>query len=257
MENSDLTKKAYSQYYKNLHSPIGGDERFLWVNNILLKDIKSKTILDIGCGEGSLLKMLQDKNNKVFGIEASETGQLACREKGIDCISLDISREKFPYPDNSFDIVLCLEVMEHLENPYHCLGEIKRVLKEEGLFITSIPNPKMLHPYIYPGLFTVNNFERFLELNSFEIIKIIGWGQIAMLNKTSKWLKLKNNVLAKNLTGFVHYLSRKRNTFLRNHLKTPLSYAHTINFVCINYKNKKTLLEKIAEQTTPKTKFAI
>ncbi|MEW6170262.1 MAG: class I SAM-dependent methyltransferase [Candidatus Omnitrophota bacterium] len=251
MENSNLTKKIYSQYYKNLHSPIGGDERFLWINNVLLKNIEDKCILDVGSGEGSLLKMLQDKNNKVFGIEASETGQLACREKGVACSSIDISREKFPYPDSNFDIVLCLEVMEHLENPYHCLCEINRVLKDKGLFITSIPNPKMLHPYIYPGLFTVNNFKNFLELNSFKITKITGWGQIAMFNKASRWLKSKNNTWAKSFAGFIHYLSRKRNAFLRNHLKTPLGYSHAINFVCINYKTNKTILEKLAEETIP------
>lgn len=180
------TKKAYADYYKGLETPIGGYDRFLWVDSTLLSNQFGKTILDVGCGEGTLLSMLKAKQNKVFGIDASEAGRTASQKKDIDCRVVDISTEKFPYNDDIFDIVLCLETLEHIENPHNCIWEIKRVLKEKGLFIVSIPNSKILHPYVYPGLFELKNFKTFLQLNSFEIQKIIGWGQAAMLNKAAR-----------------------------------------------------------------------
>jgi SAM-dependent methyltransferase len=242
-------KEAYDKYYQGLEAPIGGIERYVWINSRLLDATTHKTILDVGCGEGSLLKMLKDKGNDVFGIDASKEGFLACQKKEIDCKLLDASVERFPYNDDKFDIVLCLETIEHLENPYHCICEIKRVLKEKGTLIISIPNFKMLHPYIYPGLFKFKHFRDFLELNSFEIIQVKGWGQVAMLNRSSRWLKSKDNAFTQFLSKLIFYLSRKRNALMRNHLGTPLTYSHAWNFVCLNNKSDKNLLELVADKT--------
>ncbi|MFH0771602.1 MAG: class I SAM-dependent methyltransferase [Candidatus Omnitrophota bacterium] len=245
------TKQAYSDYYKDLDTAIGGDERFAWVNDVLLKTLTGKAVLDVGCGEGSLLKMLKDKDNNVFGIDASETGRLSCLKKGVDCAVIDISAERFPCDNDSFDLVLCLETIEHIENPHHCVWEIKRVLKEGGVFIVSIPNQKILHPYIYPGLFDLKNFKKFLELNSFEIKEIKGWGQAGMLNKTARWLKSKNSALAGSIAAGIHFLSRKRNLLMRKHIGCPLNCSYSVNFICLNRKKDKTLLEEIALQTRP------
>lgn len=231
----DMAKKAYNGYYKSLDTAIGGDERFCWVSEVLLKDVSGKRILDVGCGEGSLLRMLGDKGNTVSGIDASESGRISCEEKGIDCAVIDISSEKFPSSDDSFDIILCLETLEHLENPHHCIWEIKRVLKEGGLFIVGIPNPAILHPYIYPGLFELENFKEFLRLNSFEIVKVKGWGQAA----------------SRRASGMLRYFIRKRNLLMRKHTGTPLRWSYSVNFVCVNKKKDKTLVEELAEETFP------
>lgn len=247
----DRTKKAYRDYYKGLEAAIGGDGRFLWVTGTLLKDTAKKAILDVGCGEGSLLRMLKEKGNSVAGIDASESGRKSCLAKGIECAAIDISSDKFPLKDDSFDIVLCLETLEHLENPHHCIWEIKRVLKENALFIVSIPNPKILHPYIYPGLFDVKNFREFLRLNSFEIIKVKGWGQASAFNRAKRWLEKKGNPVAKNAAAAIHLFSRKRNLVMRKHTGTPLGYGYCLNFVCVNRKKEKTLSEQLAEETCP------
>jgi ubiquinone/menaquinone biosynthesis C-methylase UbiE len=248
-------KQAYSDYYEGLDAPIGGDERFLWINDALLTDIKGRVILDVGCGEGTLLRMLDIKGNQVFGIDASESAKKACELKGIECIVADMSTENLSrFPDGMFDIVLCLETIEHLENPFHCLWEIKRLLKENGTFIVSIPNTKTLHPYVYPGLFNLKNFKLFLELNSFEVISIRGWGQCIMGNKIYRQLKSINNRVAKITAAFLYYLGRKRNAFMRNHTGTPLKYSACWNFVCTNHKTDANLVEKVAEKTRQNNK---
>jgi len=208
----------------------------------------------VGCGEGSLLRMLKEKRNKVFGLDASESGRKLCLSKGLECAVIDISSDRFPLQDDSFDIVLCLETLEHLENPHHCIWEIKRVLKENGIFIVSIPNPKILHPYIYPGLFDIKNFREFLKLNSFGIMGIKGWGQASAFVKAKRWFEKRGGALAQDAATAIHFFSRKRNLLMRKHLGTPLSYSYCINFICLNRKKDRTLSELLAEETSPSGK---
>ncbi len=57
------------------------------------------------------------------------------------CTCFDAEKDRFPYPDNSFDLVTWCEVIEHLtENPVHALAEIHRVLKPGGALVLSTPN---------------------------------------------------------------------------------------------------------------------
>ena len=56
------------------------------------------------------------------------------------CKPIDFNTEPLPWGDRSFDAVISWEVMEHLENPFHFVREIARVLKPGGLFLFSTPN---------------------------------------------------------------------------------------------------------------------
>lgn len=223
----NITKELYRDYFKDAAY---GKERYDWIVRKFLKDIKNKVILDIGCGVGTLLLMLKENNNSVYGIDVSETGIKQARENGLACDLVDLNIETLPFTESYFDIVICLETIEHLENPYHCLREIRRILKPEGMFLVSIPNPKILHPYFYPAIFTINNFSQLLKLASFEIKQIAGWGQAVMFKRAL-------NLLGRGwLYNIIYFIGRKLNLLMRNHLGTPLSFAHCFNFECINNK---------------------
>jgi SAM-dependent methyltransferase len=61
---------------------------------------------------------------------------------GIDNVQFEVgSAENLEFPDESFDIVLCSDVVEHLKNPEKCFSEICRVLKSGGTAIITTPNP--------------------------------------------------------------------------------------------------------------------
>ena len=113
-------------------------------------------VLDAGAGEGALSARLIDAGHdvKAVDIEPKSFGI-----KGVKCKKADLN-DRIPYPDSSFDVVMCVEVIEHLENPWQLIREINRVLKKNGTAIISTPNNHNWYSRIY---FLV--FSRLLNCN--------------------------------------------------------------------------------------------
>ena len=246
----DQIVKAHELYYSHITGPIGGRDRFEWVARVFFKNIAGKKILEIGCGEGSLLELIS-KNNEVYGVDISSSGVEKTKKKGIPCHLADASNERLPYEDNFFDIVISLETIEHVENPHRMVWEIKRILKDQGTFLVSIPGSKVVHPFIYPGLFSRKNFSEFLEQNYFEIEKVTGWGQSPMLSHWEKKTREKGSGFGHILADIVYYIGRKRNLLMRKRFGTPLSRAYCVNFLCTNIKTRISRVEEVAARTTP------
>jgi len=99
---------------------------------------KGLKILDVGCGEGLLGSFLV-KDNEVFGVDIHENKIKNCSNKGIKAKLVE--EDSFlPYADNIFDVVTCCEVLEHLKDPFKMVSEIYRVLKKNGIFLSTVPN---------------------------------------------------------------------------------------------------------------------
>lgn len=250
MELKQSIKEAHKNYYQGVDGPIGGRERFEWVAASFFSGTRGRRILEIGCGEGSLLEMLKP-HNEVHGVDISETGVQKTRQKGIDCHHADASNETLPFSDGFFDVVITLETIEHVENPHRMLWEIKRVLKEGGLLLISIPGEKVYHPFIYPGLFTRRNFSEFLASNGFPVTKVAGWGQAPLLSHWSRRQRLKANSFLNKIVDAVYFVGRKRNLLFRKRIGTPLACAYCLNFVCTNVKSIPSRTEQVASETTP------
>ena len=94
-------------------------------------------ILDAGCGTGALLQELQ-QYGECYGIDSAQQAVDFCRERSVAHVRLgDVSN--IPFADNSFDVVLALDVLEHLENDVRAIQETKRVLKPGGIAIFFVP----------------------------------------------------------------------------------------------------------------------
>lgn len=106
----------------------------------IARDISPDSILDVGSGEGFTLSLLEKNSvgKTREGLEYSEVSIQLGKEMfpGLNLRQGDIYH--MPYEDNSFDLVICSEVLEHLENPEQALQELVRVSKKYCLF--SVPN---------------------------------------------------------------------------------------------------------------------
>lgn len=99
-------------------------------------------ILDVGCGTGSLTKALT-RFGDVYGFDISETAANFCRQQGLDNIKVgDIAG--LPYDDNFADIIVCSDVLEHMDDDIGALKELYRVLAPNGRLIITVPAHKFL-----------------------------------------------------------------------------------------------------------------
>ena len=109
------------------------------VSGLLEKFISKKDnrILDIGCGTGIVLKML-NKYGLASGLDISQDALSFCKERGLNSLFLG-SATSLPFSDETFSLVTALDILEHIEDDTLALREIRRVLKKGGLAIINIP----------------------------------------------------------------------------------------------------------------------
>jgi methionine biosynthesis protein MetW len=95
-------------------------------------------VLDLGCGTGELLAYLQEhKGCTGYGVELDDTNLLACVQRGVNVIQLNLEEGLSIFEDQSFDVVLQLETLQHLRNTEGMLRETARVGR---IGIVSFPN---------------------------------------------------------------------------------------------------------------------
>ncbi len=108
-------------------------------------------VLDVGCGDGTLLQKIADcwPSAELFGADIV----VPSPRFGSNCIRLvraDL-RVDLPFESQCMDLVLCTETLEHLVEPGRCLKEMVRVLRPGGRILVSIPNATGYFPFHYLG----------------------------------------------------------------------------------------------------------
>lgn len=97
------------------------------------------SILDVGCGDGTILGLLSDKAKVVKGVDNAKSAVASGRAKGLD-ISLIKTAEDLPFADEEFDVVFAGEIIEHIYDVDRFLIELCRVLKKGGQLVFTTPN---------------------------------------------------------------------------------------------------------------------
>jgi len=100
----------------------------------------NQRIIDIGCNDGAITALFRDLGNEVIGVDLKEVIKIAQKNyPDIKFINFDASNI-FPIDDNSFDVVVASELIEHLINDVLFLRAYYRILKPGGRLILTTPN---------------------------------------------------------------------------------------------------------------------
>lgn len=115
-------------------------------------------VLDIGCGTGVILREVLDRGHYATGMDISGNMLNKAQELTRDypqerVFFMQNDIEKMPFTKNSFDVVLCVGVLEYLEQDEKGICQISRALKNNGIVILTLPNMfrinNILDPYYY------------------------------------------------------------------------------------------------------------
>jgi len=106
-------------------------------------------ILDIGCGEGYMLRKLSGKFKELYGLDISPSRLQEAEAKMKEFYPSEGSKFRFiegnaddplPFQDNFFDAIICMAVMEHVYDVFSLVKEMYRVLKPGGYVVVEVPN---------------------------------------------------------------------------------------------------------------------
>lgn len=108
--------------------------------------------LDVGCGGGFSCEYMAKRGVKVSGIDLSQKCIQAAQDHAkLNNLEIDYRRgvaEQLPYEDNSFDVVICVDVLEHVADVKQVIAEIHRILKPQGLFFFDTINRNLKSKFV-------------------------------------------------------------------------------------------------------------
>jgi SAM-dependent methyltransferase len=141
--------------------------------------VAGRDVVDIACGEGYGTAALQRAGARTtIGIDVAEEAVSHAKKKyGIDARCG--SAEAIPLPDNSVDLVVSFETIEHVPEPLSFLNECARILRLDGMLIMSTPNVNIYHDRVSKNPFHCSEmkFDEFSSLVKKRFMEVRAYGQ--------------------------------------------------------------------------------
>lgn len=113
----------------------------------ILQNLKPRLCLDLGCGHGDDLSLVKKAapQCRCVGLDFAIRSRENLQARQIEPMEVDIERERLPFPDESADLIIANQVLEHTKDVYWIHHEVFRVLKSGGHFYLGVPNLLSLH----------------------------------------------------------------------------------------------------------------
>ncbi|HDZ61780.1 MAG TPA: class I SAM-dependent methyltransferase [Nitrospirae bacterium] len=188
-------------------------------------------ICDIGCGTGWVLEELQEKYDAV-GIESDSHAIRFCRQRGVRVFEGELPYA-LPFEGESFDVVLLLDVLEHIDNDMAAVKEAIKLLKKGGILICTMPAYQCLwtrHDELHHHRRRYNKktAEHLLKSDQMEALKLSYYNfflfPIAVVSRLVIRISKKNTLFEMKIPNSVV------NVFLENVLASERFFIPYINF---------------------------
>lgn len=142
------------------------------IRDSLVKIIPSGVkILDVGCGVGEIMTLLQERNKCVCsGMDIAPSAVAAVKAKGMEArvgILPDI-----PFSDASFEVLLCTEVLEHVTDAKSAVGSMYRVLQPGGLLVLTVPDGEVDMEEFHVHRFNEKSIRKMLTSTGFVVRRV-------------------------------------------------------------------------------------
>ena len=231
MKVSDYNKNIYEKFFSDGNENLYYKAHELKIKKMIdLIDDSPKKILDLGCADGFLGKILKELYQaEVHGIDLAEKSLKIAEKRGIITKKFDLSLKKWPYKNNFFDLIIAGDVIEHIYDTEKFISECNRILKTNGQLIISTPNLNaycnrilVLLGKMPLGLDFAANLSMYKYLPPMGHIRILNKGSLIKLIKEFDLkieiicggnLYVDKNIFHKNLQPFVFLINIIDNIF--------------------------------------------
>jgi SAM-dependent methyltransferase len=140
----------YTEAYHKLISTAGENSPHRWgFRKVALAPHKSSgALLDLGCSSGAFLESIKSDSWRLYGIEMSAEGARTAEAKsGAQVFVGDILEA--PFPRESFDLITCFDVLEHVYEPRKVMEKVGEWLKPGGIFYVLVPNIDSAEAHVF------------------------------------------------------------------------------------------------------------
>lgn len=218
-------------------------QRHLAAYDFCLSYIKSKRILEVGFGEGYGVGRLSENCSSYDAVDVTDEWiESAKRKYGKENVTFRLYDGKvLPYGDQSFDVVISMQVIEHVKDYKNYLLEIKRVLRPSGMALLGTPNKKSMisgvNPYHYKE-FSSDELKKELEtiFKNADIYGLFGSKRYMALKEGEQ--RLAKKILAIDPFEFRRFIPR-----------VLIRYLYALAFRFVNLKTEKRQTDKGGEIT--------
>jgi ubiquinone/menaquinone biosynthesis C-methylase UbiE len=225
---SDNVKTAYDDFYKDHDDAwrmLGARYKAQHILEVC-KGQSFKNVLEVGAGDGSILKYLSDNSfaPEYHAVEISDSGVAHIQSRSIkNLVSVqEFDGYKLPFADDSFDLIILSHVLEHVEHERLLLREIKRVSKN---FVIEVPidykanvDKRIKHflAYGHINMYTPTSLRYLLQTEGFEVVKDL------------------TSMIEPEVTRFNAFINQKKPKTIINKLKIAAEYAAKKALVMLN-----------------------
>ena len=199
-DDEDLQRLYDKKYFSTRSRPP------MWIRRaeFIREKFHPKTVLDVGCAYGELVKGLVDMGIEAYGVDGSEyainNSDSSIRSK---LFKVNLNSDKFPFDDKTFDVVGSFYSVEHIHDIDFFAKELQRILKDDGIAWFLTPN-EGLEGRNETDVFT-NTFEewkKIFEDRDFKVKKFSPHEMMALRGKLGKfkfysWPKFLQNIIKK------------------------------------------------------------